>query len=383
MQKLDTLTRNTKPFSIVVAWFGIAQLISALYPESSLRYTMYLTPFVSIFLYIIMNKNKLDDWYHQNVKTALILYSFAAFISVPGFGQYGSNFLFIRDFLIISGMIITFLPKHEFHYNHILGTFWAIVLAGILGFLKKGIDFSGSFDVLSSQGGMESSYAFTISIFVIFFFIQRKYLMMLIACIFMILFFKRAAMVGVIALFFIEIIISTIKQTENKKIINLGAILTAGIAAFIGWNFISVINYLMDLIPDLGESPETFLLGRYYLSGVITEAYHYTSSIYHYIGHGAGTADRIAADALNIKMFNPHNDHLKIIFDYGYLGMILVYLSLWKMHCGNRLGLYLIMFNSIMFISDNLLIYYFHWFATFLVIGYQAWYEKNKTNASL
>ena len=62
-----------------------------------------------------------------------------------------------------------------------------------------------------------------------------------------------------------------------------------------------------------------------------------------------------------------HNDYLKILFDYGGIGLTVILLAYFAAYHGYAGVLAVFVLTATIMITDNVFIYYFHQFVCFLV----------------
>ena len=356
-------------FKLVSGWVIVSLLLRSIFPQLPLNYAIYLTPIVSILANFQRNEPH-SYTIRKRYLSALTMYVLASVMSLASVWRNGDTFLLVRDFCIIAGAFITFLPRLSPSESDIRLLFIGICLAGVTsGLLDEG-SLSFTFDFISSKGIAETSYAFTVTAFAIYFLVTRTKTWALLAILFMAVFFKRMAILGffiVASLHYLSLLLLNNKEfiAEFLRKITFAIWLTTFLS---GVFMVFVVSSLFSYFEIYGVSPEVYLLGRMYLSSTIYQDLLQSSVIELFFGHSPGSSDALVSQSLGAGSVNPHNDHLKILYDYGLMGSILVYLALWKVFSQNKLGIYLFMFNMFSFITDNMLIYFFHTFVCIVLI---------------
>ena len=85
------------------------------------------------------------------------------------------------------------------------------------------------------------------------------------------------------------------------------------------------------------------------------------------VGHGPGSGDLLASQIV-MPRFNMHNDNLKILFDYGFLGMALIIIGQFVIYKRHIICLSLLIYNYLLMITDNTFIYFFHQFVCLMIV---------------
>jgi hypothetical protein len=75
-------------------------------------------------------------------------------------------------------------------------------------------------------------------------------------------------------------------------------------------------------------------------------------------GFGPGAADAWVTSYF--RLGNPHNDWLKILFDYGTFGFLSLHAILFLTLTRHRLGIMIYLYSATLMMTDNVFIYMFH-----------------------
>ena len=368
----NILYPSVKPslgFKLVSGWVIVSLLLRSIFPHLPLNYAIYVTPVVSI-LVNFQSSEPQSYTIRKRYLGALTLYVLAAVMSLASVGRNGDTFLLVRDFCIIAGAFITFLPRLSPSESDIRLLFAGICLAGLTGSFLDAGSFSFTFDFISSKGIAETSYAFTVAAFAIYFLMIRTKAWTLLAILFMAVFFKRMAILGffiVASLHYLSLLLLNNKEFIAEFLRKITFVVW--LVTFLSGVFmVFLVSSLFNFLGIFDVSPEVYLLGRMYLSSTIYQDLLQSSFIELFFGHSPGSSEALVSQTLGFGSVNPHNDHLKILYEYGLVGSALVYLALWKVFSQNRLGIYLFMFNMFSFVTDNMLIYFFHTFVCIVLI---------------
>ncbi|GAA0606128.1 hypothetical protein GCM10009416_49270 [Craurococcus roseus] len=111
-----------------------------------------------------------------------------------------------------------------------------------------------------------------------------------------------------------------------------------------------------------GFSANGLSLGRYELAIKLWDEMESGSLLNRMVGFGPAAADTMLESyaVLEGSEVNPHNDWLKILFDYGMAGFVAMHVVLFLNLARHRLGLMLYLYTASAMVTDNVLIYMFY-----------------------
>jgi O-antigen ligase len=107
-----------------------------------------------------------------------------------------------------------------------------------------------------------------------------------------------------------------------------------------------------------GSSPNGLSMGRYDIAVMLWEKLRAASTLNWFIGFGAGSADAVSEVTANL---NPHNDWLKVMFDYGILGLCVVHMMFFLILARHRLGIMMYLYTATLMMTDNVFIYLYYY----------------------
>ncbi len=86
------------------------------------------------------------------------------------------------------------------------------------------------------------------------------------------------------------------------------------------------------------------------------------------LGHGAGQSDMSLTINQSVNWAagfptptNPHNDFLKIQYDYGIIGILFFFFLFYYLYAQNTLGILVFLFCIPVLLVDNTLVFIYHW----------------------
>ena len=328
-------------------------LLWLFFAKTNARHVVYLLPPLLIAIHLVLHRFRL----HLNHASlvALALYTLAVVASLAVNPSLGP--LTQRDLLIVFGYILVFCL-----YMEAPAVTADIVLLGLIGGLaieaqRQGISFVVNFT--KSDGILELALAFPLGVVLIYYLTERRWGRVLIAGFFFFVAFKRIAMVGVLAAFALDFLTHRLSQPARRGFF-IAAVVFACLAALFSEAVFSELGKLLGIASDNQVS-----LGRYAIAQELWARW-WPGGLTHWLfGFGPGSAD--AQLVYRGELTNPHNDWLKILFDYGAFGLLLLHGVLAALFPKTRLGNMLYLYSAVLMITDNTFIYMFHFAAVFLI----------------
>lgn len=376
-------TYNEWCFFLLLVLFGLSMMASALWEP--LRYVKYGLPFVTLFLLwvtqarLVINRTLIrqSGWFTYLGRLFLFYCLAFALNAIVGFRfpRFYLEVFFALSPLLFALMVLMLEPEAPLiQVTHLL--FAGVLLAFLLekntllvaALLHPSQVLAG---LASSELESESNLAFQFGMIVIVYAHHRKWLMMIIAAILLILAFKRIAILGVVLVGLLYLV----KKMTNGWINPAKGkwLIIASNLAMVSVLFLFFMGNFDDLVFDIfGVSPNFLTVGRY---DVYTEIFRHFGGV-KFWGFGLGAINTFLAGA-NYELVNLHSDVLKIFFELGpiaYLFWILLFHS-WPRH---MLVASLAIYMNVLFMTDNTFIYFDVLFCYYLLSGYGA-QQKTET----
>lgn len=359
---------------ILIACFSVIFILSNASPQGSwFRRAIYGMPAISLVLWVLFSRHG-SIRYDRRYLTALLLYAAATIGSF--IFNLEVDFLFFRDVLIVSGAFITFIPFFPVT-QRMIKVLLLIMLASlfinfILGFRGE---VSGSMDFMSSRGFFESTLAFPTAVIAFYFMIRSEWKWFLLSLIIFVLTFKRIAFGAFLSASVIYYFLRQYGDISPEGRIGwlptFVPLLVVVILSIAGLNInyiVEIFIYLMTYTFDFITSPDSFTLGRYTMNRAVEELLVERGGLSEWLfGNGPGTGDKFISTYF-VTVSNMHNDFLKLRFEYGMVGMILVLAAMFRVYKDFAATLSIFVFSAFLMLTDNTLIYYFYQFTCFIVV---------------
>lgn len=210
----------------------------------------------------------------------------------------------------------------------------------------------------SSNLPTESSYAFVLGLFVIYFSLENKKWLFIISSIIFLLAFKRIALLGVIIVLFIILSNYLFKINKNKFIfpIVFGSILSVLVLISVGSG-----KFDKEIYNYTGKSANKILMGRQNLYKSAFERFPIEESI---LGNGLGSlttyfkSEQKSKDSIIGDNLLLHSDLLKIILELGVLVFLIwIYLKT-RINIFSSKSLAVFVYLLFLLLTDNVSIYF-------------------------
>ncbi|MEQ8358772.1 MAG: O-antigen ligase family protein [Cytophagales bacterium] len=288
---------------------------------------------------------------------------------------------FIRDILIILSPIIVFIMKMSFNEQHIK---WLFIASVISYFAWVGIDFEfdWSFNFVRSNYNMSSEFhnGVILGCFFLFFIYRKMFLWAIPAAILILMSGKRSIILGVLpAMATYYLFIRPLNIDKNKYWLALILAIYFFIFYAIGTNLDSFAKWFLDFIGiDSSDSLNRFLMGREVFISYLKAHINQSDLLQFLFGYGPGQADVFTHDVIRPdwgaekrEFVNPHNDILKIRFDYGLIGSLSLFLLFYSSYVKSKMGIQIFLYSIPLLLVDNSFIFIYYWFIALVVARFE------------
>ena len=315
------------------------------------KYIIYTLPLTLSAAYLYFNDGVVR-WYRPAV-ISLGLYLACALTAMLVNSWY--DFLAVRDVAIIGGYL--FLFTLWFRAPASTADFCLFVLAvGMV--IEAVVDGVGeSVDLFGSNGILESTLAFPIGVVMLYYLHSGQRGRAVLAGILLFLAFKRITFVGVVLAAGLDFVLfNRYMPRALARVSAVCLVLTLSMAAVFSSEIFAFVATWLDLPATTANG---ISLGRHDIATRLWGGLNTRSFVGWLFGAGPGAADAvvIASDA---GLQNPHNDWLKVLYDYGIIGFIVVHMVLYRTLTEHRLGLMLYVYGATLMMTDNIFIYMFY-----------------------
>lgn len=324
-------------FSFSVLWL----LLPASYP----RFFIYLLPFLLVSLYLWSKKKPI---FSSSVIIFIFFNLFALFMLFLNQEISLSN---LRDLALISLGILPYLLRLTFKRKQLLFLFISLSILGLIDVFVR-FEQIDRWDFVKSISPFESNISLVIGAFSGSIALYPSRFRRLIPLLITILFFKRIAIFGAAIIYFLSLL--NIKRSF-QKIVAIALIITGMLFSL---SQVEIYNTLSKSNINI----DAFTMGRYNLSKVFLDEISTMKPLNILFGKGVGSSRLLALEATNGKLDLPHSDYLRLIYEFGFIGTLLYVFIIYKSLSNLPNGRFVMMYLSILFITENILIYpVYHW----------------------
>jgi hypothetical protein len=304
--------------------------------------------------------------YYYLLAYLIITQSLFAFIfNYPFHTRFFSEILFTL-FPLISITALTYYFKPEKYDKYVMLIFSGVVIAFIF---QKGpgslFDFSG-FDIVKnliySEFTGESGLAFLIGIFFFYFLFRKKTALSIISLFLVLVSGKRAVLGATLIAIIFYFIFKKFYKTRSSPTMLIGFLGLVANGLIIYFIFIFTEGFFNDWIQAKTGLPVNSLTnGRYNLWGLLIDHFGVR-----YFGVGLGSSNNLLG-TLNYSLENPLNDILKLFLEQGILVFSIWIFLFYYVNSKNIKNLTVVVYSNIIFLTTNVLIYFFFMFTYYLV----------------
>ena len=315
------------------------------------KYILYTLPLSLGGAYLYCN-NGILRWNRPAV-VSLGLYLVVALTAMIVNSSYG--FLAFRDLAIVGGYL--FLFTLWFRAPASTADYCLMVLtAGML--IEGATDGIGeSVDLFGSNGILESTLAFPIGAVLLYYLHTGQRGRTVLASILLFLAFKRIAFLGVAtAVAFDFVVFSRFVPRYLVRFSAFCLVFTLSMAALFSSQIFEYVATWLDL---QATNANSISLGRYEIAVKLWGGLEGRPILGWLLGTGPGAADAVVG-AEFAPLQNPHNDWLKVLYDYGIIGFFGIHYILFRTLGEHRLGLMLYVYSATLMMTDNIFIYMFY-----------------------
>lgn len=339
------------PLGVTMLWLlGLAinsgfRIQKGVFTELWNRYYLY---FFGLF-YIVIVQSILAYVSRGTINSRLIseaIFLFSPLLSVALLIYYMD---YRRTYQIVSilfgGVIVAFVAEKG--------------VGGIINFHQTNLAES----LISSSFQSESGLAFLIGLFAFYFLFTRKWTFFSISLFFVLISGKRTVLVAVALCLLIYLVLAVFRFNVKKYriVLSVLALLANAIIIYIIYLLVAG-TFDQFIIGNTGLPPNSFMKGRYNLWKAIISTYDIG-----YLGSGLGSISYLLVDQIDYPLHNPLNDVLKVAVEHGVIVFGLWFFIYYFVHSYKRESLIIAMYTNILFLTTNVLIYFFFMFCLYFI----------------
>jgi hypothetical protein len=343
---------------------------------ASLRYLVYAVPPVLVAS-LVLQRNPASN------KGATVF--FLTYLSLAPLGYLigvKETDFFFNNFIIMVLIIVSFVPTINVGIEHIRVVFLCSVAYFVLAYSLTEHEGVRLFQILKSGtgSGLEDGYdnhqgGLVGPIYAVFLYAIGAKTQFVLALVMSLLGGKRVGVIAILvglASIFLFRKAAALKKRRNRFILLLA---TLGVINITASNMIEISQYTYESL-RMSVPIEEIMLGRYAIGSEMTRVIDSRSSVESLIGFGPGAGDALATRVSAGTLKEPHNDWLKILYDYGILGSIAITAFIALVFSTSAVGAVIAIASAILMTTDNVVMYLYYQFPIVLMVGYSALRES-------
>jgi O-Antigen ligase len=347
---------------------------------ASLRYLVYAVPPLLVAPLVLQRAPM------SNKPAVAFLFAYFALASVSYLiGMRGGDF-FLRNFIIIALIIVAFIPVVQVSAAQIRFVFICSLIYLFLAYWLAGGGSIRLWQILQNGTGSASDAGFDDNqggllgpLYAVFLHATGAKLQFLLAVGMSLLGGKRVGVLAILvglgaAALFRKI--GVFEQRRNRFVALLAALLIIDLVAS---NLTSISEDAHERL-NIGVSIEEVMLGRFEIGSEMNRAMSSRPLAESLFGSGAGSADALASIVSDGVLSEPHNDWMKILYDYGIVGSLIIIFFMALVFSISATAAVIAITSAIMMSTDNVLIYLFYQFPVVLMVAYSSLQEMRARN---
>jgi hypothetical protein len=330
---------------------------------------LYAVPFVfTAWRFWLESKKDEPQWpgWKSPFLIPLYLISASALFAFLVPDGYRLNLAIRRDWVIIPAYFLPFLFPLRFEWKHVRDLFLVEVLAYLVW-----IDY-GKFDeffstFFSARSTTEYDMGLFFGLFMLFFLYRKKWLWSLAAGILLLLVSKRVIYLGLVLPLAWLAVSQVFKGLNTPKSRHILGLLVWGGMTVLSFVIVAAMTWYFHDFKGGNNRIDFMLNGRAFSLNFILFKWEHSNLWHQLVGHGPGQLDAIISLFRPVhwartypQPTNPHNDYLKLLYDYGILGAGLYAWNLCRIYSRSVLGTLLLFYTLIVFFLDNPLIHSYY-----------------------
>ncbi len=353
---------------VVCGSFAILFTLRNIIP--GLQQLIYILPYISLVSGILNSVILKVILFDKKMVLGLFLYIIAVIFSLLSL-QYATFFSY-RDFLIISAVFITFIPVVAISDKMIKTLFIVFVINSLVGFtFKTNVSFNVRSYLVDSIALQEDN-AFQFALFSLYFIYRKDYKWMTISLFMNGIIFKRIAFFALLASLGAYLYLFGFKpreylNTQRYRKSLFTAVIYVIILYLIAMNIAYLARIILNYFHYYDVSADYFLQGRIAIQSELNRIVSNTEIFSTLFGHGIGSADN-TLQVIYLIFDNPHNDFLKLQFEYGIIGLLLYILAIWTIIIRNCFSVLVFIFSMTLLPTDNTIIYITYQILTMMLV---------------
>jgi hypothetical protein len=340
-------------------------------PTAVARYIIYMASVTLLIPLLFVRVARV----HPTAIAYLVLYVLAVVFAQLA-SPNDSSIYFWREVLITAAIIVCFVPWLYVEYGHLRTLLVASFMIFLVMFAVSGNHDLRLLNILENESGSALEEGFDNHqgglvgpIYAVFFYAIGAKSAFLLSLLMSLLGGKRIAIIAImmgIATAWASLRFRALEMRSLRFVAVLALLLTLNLAG----------TYMFTISEELyqsfrpGAHIEQIMLGRYAITRELSRMMEERSITETMFGSGAGSASALTELVSDGALSNPHNDWLKLAYDYGLIGSLAISAFMAAIYSSSRTGIVLAATTGTMMTTDNVTIYLYYQFPIALMLAY-------------
>jgi hypothetical protein len=370
----------------VIGFFGYS--LGADPPTAVARYIIYLVPVTLLMPLLFVRVARV----HGTAIAYLALYALVVVFTQLASANESSMY-FWREVLITAAIIVCFVPCLYVEYGHLRTLLVASFIIFTVMFAVSGSHDLRLMNILENETGsaFEEGYdnhqgGLVGPIYAVFFYTIGAKSAFLFSFLMSLLGGKRIAIIAImmgIATAWASLRFRALEKKSLRFVAVLSLLLTLNLIG----------TYMLPISEGLYQSfrpdahIEQIMLGRHAITRELSRMMEKRSIAETMFGSGPGSSGALAELVSDGTLSSPHNDWLKLTYEYGVIGSLAITALMAAIYSSSRTGITLAATAGTMMTTDNVTIYLYFQFPIVLMLAYcsahQEQIEKSLAGGSL
>lgn len=360
---MPVLEPSTRFLTITPVYAAVSLAIYFTVPEGSiLRYLIYLVPLLMVAE--LGRGGSITILRSTETAWGVVGIYLACGLMIGGVDIYG-----LKEAIFILASISLFcLPYRVRHSFQIM-----LLVAAILNVAFVGWTNSFNVPLFSleyAQSPAETSFGLILPLVAIAFVLRRKYLWFFLSFAVALLMYKRVALLSLFLALGFGFWLSMLKGPLRGAIAAFVVSACVAIGLNAAWVY-EVTSQFAQSQFGVFVAPDNLSSGRHFAMEAFSRlVFDQADLVQHIFGGGPGHSTALLAQLPEFRSKNfplLHNDWLRILVDYGWVGVGCVMVVFWRALCGSRLAVMIAIFTALLFITDNVATYLSYWIVVALI----------------
>jgi hypothetical protein len=334
----------------------------------SLRYIVYLAPIMLAAVVLRTPHARLNRHATNGLLMFLLLAGVGYMATVRNADAFRNEFIIL--FLIFLG----FVPAFEIQWRQLRWVFYVSLVYFFLAYALAKDDGIRLLRILESgsasglAGGYDSHQGGLLGpIYTVFFFAIGAKAECLLAMAMTVVGGKRIAVVAIIV--GIAASVALRRMHPGKRFVF--TLVSLAIINILAANTIAIFDEIHARVQQ-GAHVEEVMLGRHRIGLELNHVIDSRPWLVSLIGNGAGSANALTEIVTKGALVLPHNDWLKILYDYGIIGSLAITFFLARVFACSMIASAVGLASAVIMATDNVFIYLYYQFPIMLMFAFGA-----------